>query len=219
MYLSYRLARNAKLRSYLPKITVSILAVSFISTFPQLGFFFLIVGFFFFKYLSFPFYSVYYDTFDALGFRRIHHGIRFLTLNVTSIPYSWEATGPPILEIGRNKFNTPAHAFGWEDYIHEFSIVFMFFLLVNFLGALFGYWISKKQRIRFFSSMWWRVLWGFFGLACLGLFTMPSILQVMDERTETALLGFGIILLETIIVPWLMEPTPARKRLLDYVTR
>ena len=125
MYLLYRLARSAKLRSYMPIVAVLILVVSVLpAIFPVT----LVIGVTWpVTFLSFPFYA-------SMGYTRIfenylpHHiwyyKLQFLGLTITSSNFS------------------PSSA------LTECIRHFPFFLVVNILGALLGYWIGKKHRVR-----------------------------------------------------------------------
>jgi hypothetical protein len=125
MYLLYRLARTAKLRSYMPMVAGFILVVSLLPailpvtlviqvTWPV-------------TFLSFPFFA-------SMGYTRIfendlprhiwYYKLQFLVLDITSSNFS------------------PSSA------LTECIRHFPFFLVVNILGALLGYWIGKKRRVR-----------------------------------------------------------------------
>jgi len=131
-----------------------------------------------------------------------HGGIRFSTIDVTYTIYS-----------------TPN--LGGLDVIKAFS----FFLFVNILGALLGYWISKKYRIQLLSRKWWTAI----RIFCAGLLFMPYNLVVawfylfrfLSYAWYTCLFGFGIILLEIILLSLLIDaykPSP-KKKLLYYIKK
>jgi hypothetical protein len=195
MYLLYRLARSAKLESYMPEIAVFVIAVSLISAVPflvplfflllPLGWclFYIFLGSFMF--LSFPFYAGYYEVFDSSGsMGEWHFAIRFLTTNITSSP----------------------------DGGIGFVVPFAFFLLVNILGAHLGYWLGKKYEIQFGDG--WKVLCGFAGVVCIGVSFIVS--HALYERVGITIFGLGFVLFETIFLSWLIEKEflswPARAR-------
>jgi len=198
MYLLYRLARSAKLRSCMHMVTVFILAVSFFSAFPTflafvfspfgLGFPFLFAGFYLFGFLSFPFYAL-------IGSTRIfenylphyvwYYELRFLTIDITSSNFSY------------------------SSYLTECISYFPFFLFVNILGAHLGYWIGKKHRIQLFGSKRWKTFWGLVGVTLimgtlLSAYSVPGLVYA-NERVWGALFGFGVILVETIFFSWLIK--------------
>ncbi len=125
MYLLYRLARSAKLRSYMPIVPVLILVVSVLPAIFPLTI--MIGGTWPVTFLSFPFFA-------SMGETRIfenylphhiwHYTFQFLGLTIT---YS---------------------NFSPSSYLTECIRHFPFFLVVNILGALLGYWIGKKHRVR-----------------------------------------------------------------------
>jgi len=196
MYLSYRLARSAKLGSYMPRITVFILVVSLLPVIIPLTF---LVGLTWpVSFLSWPALP-----FDELLPRRVaefvyvrYYGALFLTLYFET----------------SNRGEYLATAFSWS-------------LFVNVLGAFVGFWVGKKHRIQLFGSKWWKVLWGFVGVTLtlgivVSVYLGPSFTYAIDWHVGFTLIGFGIILLETIFFSWLIDkiriPHP-RKKVLDYV--
>jgi hypothetical protein len=91
-----------------------------------------------------------------------------------------------------------------------FVTAFSLSLLVNVSGALVGYWIGKKHRIQLFDSKWWRIFWGLVGVTLVAgiavpVLSVPGLTYAIDWRLGYALIGLGIILLETISFPWLMH--------------
>ncbi len=104
---------------------------------------------------------------------------------------------------------------------HEYSVMaFSLSVFVNILGALLGYLIFKKLRIQFPSSRWWKILWTSVGIICIvpylaGLL-VPQSRNVLhpfmpwNSFTPIYLLGFGFILLDTIILSELLENGRAR---------
>lgn len=209
MYLLYRLARSAKLESYMPEIAVFVIAVSLISAVPFLEYYVFLLsplifllfplGWFLFPlgwclfyivlgsstFLSFPFYAWHYEVFDSSGsMGEWHFAIRFLTTDIASSPD------------------------GGIGFVAPFS----FFLLVNILGAHLGYLVGKKYEIRFGDG--WKVLCGFAGVVCIGLSFIVS--HALYERVGIPLFGLGFVLFETIFLSWLIEREflswPARAR-------
>jgi hypothetical protein len=204
MYLLYRLARSAKLRSYMPMVTVFILVVSVLPVIFPLTF---LIGITFpVTFLSWP------ALFAVDPFHRIieyipethewniehatYHEAIFLTMKVETLD--------------------------WHEF---FVIAFSLSLFVNVLGASLGYWIGKKHRIQFFGSEWWRIFWGLVGGTLIvgivvPVLSVPDIAYAISWRVGFTLIGFGIILLETIFLSWLIDkmriPHP-RKEVLDYV--
>jgi len=153
LYLSYRFSRSTRLRSNIPEIAVFILTGSLLSAVPfgipllialayPLPFLLLypifryILGVFMF--LSFPFYSWYYEVFDYDSeVWHTYRSLRFLTIDLTSTP-------------------------NWDEFIMAFSL----FLLINFFGAFLGYSIGKRREIKFSDR--WKVPCGFAGVLCVG---------------------------------------------------
>jgi hypothetical protein len=110
MYLSYYWARDVELRSYLTRITLSILVISLSSTvLPNIPLF--LVFSYPFASLSFPFSSSGYYPFSSGGYY-----IQFLSREILFVSNG----GIRLL------------------------IFFSFYLLVNFLGVILGYWLEKK---------------------------------------------------------------------------
>jgi hypothetical protein len=125
MYLLYRLVRSAKLRSYMPMVAGFILVVSVLPVIFPLTIMIWVTWPV--TFLSFPFFA-------SMGYTRIfendlpHHiwyyKLQFLFLDITSSNFS------------------PS------SYLTECIRHFPFFLVVNILGALLGYWIGKKHGVR-----------------------------------------------------------------------
>ena len=195
MYLLYRYARSAKLRSYVLEITLFILAISLFSTnFPVNQFFILTFPF---NFLSWPAYSWYLKfcapesliQYDIYRFNFIpYRGTSFLTIDVTSTP-SWEYHDGSLIS---NDL--------WS--LEQSVNTFLFFLLVNILGAFLGYWIGKNHELPHFSDKWWIVV-GATGLACMGFPFMFGL--SLGVKATIALFGVGTILLETILLTMLIE--------------
>jgi hypothetical protein len=82
---------------------------------------------------------------------------------------------------------------------------FCFFLLVNFVGGLLGYWIGTKYRIQLFASKWWKVLWGFVGIISIGLGFVFGALGFIEEDFGIALFSFGIAVFETVFLSYLLN--------------
>jgi hypothetical protein len=79
-----------------------------------------------------------------------------------------------------------------------FLFAFLLSCFVNILGALFGYLIGKKLEIHLFHHKLWNSFWGLVGIGCI----------VLGVGISFFLMGFGILLLETIIVSRLLGPFP-----------
>jgi len=174
MYLLYRLARSAKLRSYMPKIAVFILVVSVLPVIFPLTF--MIGATWPVSFLSWPALP-----FDELLPRRVaefvyirYYGALFLTI-------AFETS---------NRGEYLATAFSWS-------------LFVNVLGAFVGFWIGKKHRIQLFGGKWWKIFWGLVGVTLIAgivipVLSVPDLTYAIDWHIAYTLIGFGIILLETI---------------------
>jgi len=171
MYASYHWARTDTLRSYLLKVTLFVVVVSFWSViFPvNLAFLFL------FPILLLTFFS--WPALFIQGVLDPVFGIHFPMVNISALD---------------------AH----EYYVMAFSLS----LFVNILGALLGYLIFKKLRIQFLSSRWWKILWTSVGIICI----VPYLgglhpFMPWNSFNSIYLLGFGFILLDTIILSELLE--------------
>lgn len=79
-------------------------------------------------------------------------------------------------------------------------VAFPFFLLVNVLGALLGYWIGKKLKIQFFGSRLWTIVFGFIGIYSVGLSFLLAEFGAIGEIAWVTFFGFGIFLLEAIFL-------------------
>jgi len=105
------------------------------------------------------------------------------------------------------------------------ATAFLWSLFVNVLSAFVGFWVGKKHRIQLFGSKWWKVLWGFVGVTLtvgtvVSVYLGPSFTYAIDWHVGFTLIGFGIILLETIFLSWLigkMRTPHPRKKVLDFV--
>lgn len=189
MYLSYQWAKISK-KAYVLWMTVLVILISFLSAYfspsDYYGLFFLLFWFpcFYASFLSFPFYAYNYKIyFVSEQYLASFHSLRFLTVDITSTP-SWYHDLVYLIQ---------------EDLwgLQQLLITFSFFLFVNFLGALLGYLIAKKYRIQFFRSKWEIILCGVIAIGC----TIDGfILGSIDEHIGITLFGFGIFLLETIIL-------------------
>jgi len=84
------------------------------------------------------------------------------------------------------------------DALEYFVIAFSLSLFINILGALFGYLVGKKLKIQFFHHKRWNTLWGLVGIVCI----------ILGAGISFYLIGFGILLLETIILSRLLGPFP-----------
>lgn len=186
MYLSYRWARTVKPRSYLTRITLSILVMSFLSVvFPvslfTLAFFPLLL----LTNLSWPaLFAIWwgrsYGT-EPLRYITIFY-IHFFTIEITI-------------------YNA----------LEYFIIAFSLSLSIEILGALFGYLIGKKLKIQFFHHKLWNTLWGFAGIGCIVLGAgelFLDLLGIINPLTSISLIGFGMLLLGTILVSRLLGPFP-----------
>lgn len=175
MYASYHWARLGK-EDWFFSISAFIVLVSFISTFfTYLGFFLI------FLFFLYPLWFVSYPFMSIVDWRRSFgvvagYDIHFFTLRIVSLPTEYA----PLLG-------------------------FCFFLLVNLAGALLGYWIGTKYRIQLFGSKWWKVLWGFIGITSIGLGFVFGALGYIEEDFGVALFYFGIAMLETIILSYLLN--------------
>lgn len=173
MYLSYHWARTVKLRSYLTRIALSILVMSFLSVvFP-----FSLLAIVFFPLLlltcfSWPALFTWHwgRSYGAETLRYIDvYGMNFFTIHITT-----------------------------HNAYEYFLIAFLLSCFVNILGVLFGYLIGKKLEIQLFHHKWWNTLWGLVGIGCI----------VLGVGKSFFLTGFGILLLETIILSRLLGPFP-----------
>jgi len=88
--------------------------------------------------------------------------------------------------------------FSWGDFFP--FVPFPLFLFVNILGALLGYWIGKKHR--YSGGKTWIVL---VGIASLGLCFVPFVWDDIGWRVGYVLFGFGVFLLETVILSRLLN--------------
>lgn len=189
MYASYHWARTDTLRSYLLKVILFIVVVSFGSViFPVTLFFLFFFPFLFLAFLSWPAIFVGGIRTRIDGYVR-PRWIYFLTLNISTY-----------------------------DTLEYIIIAFSVSIFVNILGALLGYLIHasiKKLRIQFPSDRWWKILWISVGIVCVvpylgGLF-VPQLMNAFqpfipwNSFTSIYLLGFGFILLDTIILSELLE--------------
>jgi hypothetical protein len=186
-YLLYRLAGSAKLRSHMLKITVFVLVVSLLPVIFPVTF---IIGVTWpVTFLSWPalfmvdpFYRIieYVPETDEWDIQHAtYHETFFLTTKIVTLD--------------------------WQEF---FFTAFSLSLLVNVSGALVGYWVGKKHRIQFFHSKWWRIFWGLVGVALIAgivvpVLAVPDLAYVIGWHLGYTLIGFGIILLETISLSWL----------------
>jgi len=134
MYLSYHWARTVKLRSYLIRIVLSILLLSFLSVIFPIS----ILTIYIFPLLSLTSHSWpaifgwhWGRSYGAETVRYIDvYGIHLFTIDI----------------ITHNKYE-------------YFLIAFLLSFFVNILGALFGYLIGKKLEIQLFHHKRWNTLW------------------------------------------------------------
>jgi len=124
-------------------------------------------------FLSFPFYAFSIRTPPWI----MHRGISFFAVDIIhSTEYSWGDFFP--------------------------FVPFPFFLFVNILGALLGYWIGKRHRIQYSGGKKWIVL---VGIVSLGLCFVSSNSDHIGWRVWYVLFGFGVFLLETKFLSYLMN--------------
>jgi hypothetical protein len=184
MYLLYRLARSAKLRSYMPKIAVFILVVSVLPVLFGVSLWVIIVfPLYLFSFLAWP-ATFLIDFLYRPQVGSMHVEPKYTILFLTG------------------QFET----LSWDEY---FAVAFSLSLFVNVLGALVGYWVGKKHRIQLFGSKRWKTFWGLVGVTLimapfLSLFSAPDLVYANSDVWGT-LFGFGIILLETTFFSWLIK--------------
>ncbi len=179
MYLSYYWARTAKLRSHLTRITLSILVMSFLSMyFPFHVIFILYFPLLLIFVLSWPALFTWHwgRSYGAETVLYIDvYNIYFFTMNITT----------------------------YNEYEYRL-IAFLLSCFVNILGALFGYLIGKKLKIQFFHHKLWNPFWGLVGSGCIILAVEEMFIGLLGTLNPLGitfyLLGFGILLLETITV-------------------
>ncbi len=189
-YLMYRLARSARLKWYILIVTLFIIVISYASAFYFWGMF-----------ISFPFYSwwTYTRILENDQFHSIsYYGIRFLLVDITQAPYSETLPG--------GTFVSHNH--------HHHIIAFSFFLAVNTVGALLGYWMGKKYRIQLLSGKSWIVV----------CFISIGLATVLGRVLPIAMLwapffGFATFLLEKLLIDllFLIRIRTPKKKLLDYI--
>ncbi len=79
-------------------------------------------------------------------------------------------------------------------------VAFPFFLLVNVLGALLGYWMGKKLKMELFDSGLWTVFFGLVGISSMGLSFLLAGFGAIGEIAWTTFFGFGTFLLEAVFL-------------------
>ena len=199
MYLLYRLARSAKLRSYMPMVTIFILVVSVLPViFPVT---FMIGATWPVTFLSWP------ALFMVDPFYRI-------------IEYIPETDTWDVEYATYHEAYIPAMKVVTLDWHEFFVIAFSLSLLVNFLGASLGYWIGKKHRIQLFGGKWWKIFWGLVGGTLIAsivvpVLSVPDLTYAIDWHIAYTLIGFGIVLLETIFLSGLIRCARSFKLALD----
>lgn len=158
LYASFRLSGE---KHYFIKICVLILLLSFFSTIADPYFLGALPGFlfWFFHLLSFPFYSWFAERRVPLAppytysQRILTHDIRFLSKEIL-----WLIPQGPVTASGDAGYVNIASfrviLFSMEigsvppDLPHVFTALFLFLVLVNAVGALLGYQLSKVKRIK-----------------------------------------------------------------------
>jgi len=151
-------------------------------------------------FISFPFYSwwTYTRILENDQFHSIsYYGIRFLLVDITRAPYSETLPG--------GTFVTHNH--------HHHIIAFSFFLAVNTVGTLLGYWMGKKYRIHLLSGKWWIVVY----VISIGLATVLG--RDLPIKMLGVPLGFAMFLLEKLVIDllFLIRIRTPKKKLLDYI--
>ncbi len=187
MYLLYRLSSNSELRGCVPEIAVFLSTVSLISTCPFgiffLGIYVLPIFLLFTPWLL----AILYMQGTLLSFPLFITGGSFYTLGAVHIQFF-------AVEV----FSKPSF------FLFDIS-VFSFFLLTNTLGALLGYLIGRKCKIRFRDG--WRIPCGLAGIACIGialvLASVPALYEIAG--IGTLLLGLGVSLLDIALLSWLID--------------
>lgn len=167
MYASYHWAKIGK-KPYVLRMLVLLIVVSFLSAGSPAGSFITLFTFPF-TFLSFPFYVYINEVFVGIlweGDWGSFLAIRFLTLDM----YYTKLGGTP------------------KSTYMNFMLAFSFFLLVNFVGAILGYGVSKIRRIREWGNVWkWDVLGAFLG----GIFTeIPLVLSLISPEIAESPNGF-----------------------------
>jgi len=173
MYLSYHWARTVKLGSYLTRITLSILVMSFLSIVFRISMFTIVF---------FPLFMLSFFSWPAIFTQHWGRTYGIEPLRTATL-------------YGISFFIIDISTFNAYEYL---LFAFLLSCFVNILGVLFGYLIGKKLEIQLFHHKLWNSFWGFVGIGCI----------VLGVGISFFLIGFGILLLETIILSRLLGPFP-----------
>jgi len=188
---SYRLARR---KHFVVKIATLIILVSFFS-----AFFGVCMGWFFFgplPILSFPFYAIQDEVHgapvspDGYSFWIHTYRIHFLTAELSNLKANDSAStgtyqlyGYHVLflnqEIG---YITTPYSFGYP-LSYTLSFPFAFFLLVNTVGAIIGYYMGNWKAL---NRGKWR-LTAFFGKIALGILITATGILLFNIRVATTI--------------------------------
>lgn len=196
MYFGYRLERSGRLEEERYLISVFIIAVSFLSVLFSLSIWTIIIfPLSLFSFLAWP------ATFFITGGLSLHDEHKYIIFFLTG---------------------QCMQTLNWGGY---FAFAFSLSLLLNILGALlgvlFGYWIGKKHKLQFVCSKLWKPFCFFVGVTLI----VSVFVLVYSGTVHTiywgilwSFLGFGIILLETLFFPSLINfiadsaPRPFRRK-------
>jgi len=189
MYASYHWGKISK-KHYVVRMTVFIVLVSLISAYfiGLLGIFFGFVS----PVLSFPFYGLATEVQgspippEGYSYWIMTYRIHFLATEIYSLkPHDlveqvdgWKhrVLGDHIVFLNMEVGYVSSQFVG--DYFRRFS--FLFFLLVNIMGALLGYALNRTHRIReWVASQRWGLIGLILGFAFLGLGLWSSNIGVM----------------------------------------
>lgn len=177
LYASYHWANISK-NTYVLRMTVFVILVSFISAYAPLPWggilltFPLLVS----PVLSFPLYGYVDEVLVGNLFEGAwvsFRGIRFLTIDMYYARMNWALTSM------------------------QFIITFSFFLFINFVGVIFGYEISRIRRICEWGT---RREWNVLGVILWGVFMAIGLwLGEQSDIDALALFYFGIIVLAIVV--------------------
>jgi len=171
MYAAYHWARISK-EAFALRMAFFIILISFLSAISPFPFGVLLpLPLFVSPVLSFPFYA-YYKKVLVEGYWVSFFRIRFLGIDITSTPSSR----------------------GLEQLAPVSSF---FFLFINFVGALLGFWINRNGRIQEWgNSKRWNLLGALLGSVSMGAGLGLGNLYDVDQA---ALFLFGILVLAIVI--------------------
>ena len=191
MYFGYRLEKSGRLEEERYLIFIFIIAASFLSALFSLSIWAIIIfPLLLFSFLAWP--AIFFD-----GGLSLHDEHTYIIFFLTG------------------QFETS----NWGGYFaYAFSLSLLLNILGALLGVLFGYWIGKKHKLQFVCSKLWKPFCFFVGVTMivsafvLG-YSVPSTVTVY-WRFWWLYIGFGIILLETIFVQWLIYNAlrPSRRK-------